>query len=82
MSKKIYIGPTIDGVAIKNTVYEKLPQSLEAAIKKRPYLSGLCIPIAELANATRQINGRNGAAYKIYTKALEERAEIMKGANQ
>lgn len=81
MSKKIYIGPTIDGVAIKNTVYDELPQALEAAIKKRPYLSGLCIPITGLANATKQITSRSGAVYKIYTKALEERAEIMKGAN-
>ncbi len=26
MSKKIYIGPTIDGIAIRNTVYEELPE--------------------------------------------------------
>lgn len=29
MSKKIYIGPTIDGIAIRNTVYEELPEPLE-----------------------------------------------------
>lgn len=42
MSKKIYIGPTIDGIAIRNTVYEKLPEPLEKAVRENPYLAGLC----------------------------------------
>lgn len=80
MSKKIYIGPTIDGVAIKNTVYDEPPQTLTAAMKKWPYLSGLYIPISDYAKAERQINSRNGATYQFYTMALKDRAEIMKGA--
>ena len=79
--KKIYIGPTIDGIAIRNTVYEELPQSLAAAIQKAPYLSGLCIPISGLASAMKQISSKSGTAYELYTKALKERAEITKGAN-
>lgn len=80
MSKKIYIGPTIDGVAIKNTVYDEPPQALTAAMQKWPYLSGLYIPVSEYAKAARQIDSRNGAAYKFYSMALEDRAEIQKGA--
>lgn len=34
MSKKIYIGPTIDGIAIRNTVYEELPEPLEKAVRE------------------------------------------------
>ena len=79
--KSIYIGPTIDGIAARNTVYEEIPQPLAAAIQKAPYLSGLCIPISGLATAMKQISSRSGATYKLYTKALSERAEIMKGAN-
>lgn len=79
--KKIYIGPTIDGIAIRNTIYEELPQPLEAAIQKKPYLSGLCISVSELSSAMNQISSKSGTAYRLYTKALNERAEIMKGAN-
>ncbi len=79
--KKIYIGPTIDGVAVRNTVYEELPKPLAAAIKNAPYLSGLCIPISKLAEAMKQINSGSGMVYKLYSMALKERAEIKKGAN-
>lgn len=79
--KKIYIGPTLDGIAIRNTVYEELPKPLAAAIKKTPYLSGLCIPVSGLASAMKQMNSKSGTTYKLYTKALKERAEITKGAN-
>ena len=41
MKKRMYIGPTFDGIAARNTVYESLPEALEAAIQKRPWLSGL-----------------------------------------
>ena len=36
MSKKIYIGPTIDGIAIRNTVYEELPEPLREIKQKYP----------------------------------------------
>ena len=79
--KKIYIGPTIDGVAIRHTVYEELPEPLAAAIKKTPYLSGLCVPVSELASAMKQMNSRSWTIYQLYTKALKDRVEITKGAN-
>lgn len=81
MSKRIYIGPTIDGVAIRNTVYEELPEPLKKAIEAAPYLAGLCVPISSLADAMKQINGKSGATYKIYSKALRDSAKIKKGAN-
>ncbi len=81
MSKRIYIGPTIDGVAIRNTVYEELPEPLKKAIEAAPYLAGLCVPISSLADAMKQINGKSGATYKIYSKALKDSANIKKGAN-
>lgn len=81
MTKKIYIGPTIDGVAIHNTVYEELPEPLKKAIQQNPYLAGLCIPISSLAAAMRQIDSKAGATYKLYSKALKDSAKIKKGAN-
>lgn len=79
MKKKMYVGPTLDGIAARNTVYEKLPEPLAAAIEKRPWLSGLCIPIPNLAKALRQLDQKQGGVYTLYTKTESERAAILKG---
>lgn len=81
MSKTVYVGPTIEGVATRNTVYEDLPEPLQRAIKERPYLSGLCVPIPKLSAALQQIDSKQGGAYSLYKKAQENSAEIQKGAN-
>lgn len=80
MTKRMYVGPSIDCVATRNTVYEDLPEGLEAAIQKRPYLSGLCVPINKVSSALQQINGKTGGIYTLYKKALADSAEIKKGA--
>ena len=51
MSKTVYVGPTITGVATRNSVYEELPEALAGAIKANPYLGGLCVPIGRLSGA-------------------------------
>lgn len=79
--KRVYVGPTINGIATRNTTYEALPEPLEAAIKARPYLSSLCVPIASLGSALRQISGQQGGIYTLYNRALSESAEIQKGVN-
>ena len=33
--KTMYVGPSLEAIAARNTVFEKLPDALEAAIKKR-----------------------------------------------
>lgn len=77
--KIMYIGPTLEAVAARNTVFEKLPEALEAAIKKRPYLGGLCIPVSGLAKALQQIDNQQGRIYTLYSKAEHEKAAIEKG---
>lgn len=79
MSKVMYVGPTIDGVASRNTTYEVLPEPLASAIQKRPYLSGLCVPIKTLAKALAQIDRQSGGVYTLYTKAESEKTAIQKG---
>lgn len=79
--KFVYVGPTIVGVATRNTVYGEMPKALEAAIEARPYLTGLCVPISGLANAMAQIDRQQGGVYTLYSKALSESAIIQKGAN-
>lgn len=79
-AKVIYVGPSILGVATKNTVYEGLPDSLQAAIETAPFLSGLCIPLESLPEAMAQIRAKSGSFYTLYTKALHYGAE-SKGEN-
>lgn len=78
MSKLVYIGPTISGVAIRNAVYEELPMALTKAMQVRPYLSGLCVPIPKLPGAMDQIDRKQGGVYTLYQKALADSAAIQK----
>ena len=77
--KTVYVGPTIPGVATRNTVHEELPEALTKAIQLNPYLSGLCIPIPRLSGAMEQLDRKRGTIYTLYTKALADSAKIQKG---
>lgn len=79
--KTVYVGPTIPGVATRNTVYGEIPKALQKAIKARPYLKSLCVPISGLSKATTQIERKQGGIYALYIKALRESAIIQKGVN-
>lgn len=81
MSKTVYVGPTITGVATRNSVYEELPEALAGAIKVNPYLGGLCVPIGKLSGAMDQIDRQKGGIYTLYKKALEDSANIQKGVS-
>ena len=80
-TKFVYVGPTILGVATRNTVYGERPRGLDRAIKAAPYLAGLCVPVSGLADALAQIDRGEGGAYTLYQRALAESAIIQKGAN-
>lgn len=71
----IYVGPTIPGVATRNTVYAEIPASLQTAIKSAPYLANLCVQIDGLATALAEIRTKSGATYNFYKKALKFSAE-------
>lgn len=81
MSKTIYVGPTITGVAVRNSTYDKLPDNLSKAIEANPYLGGLCVPIASLSRSMEQIDRQEGSTYTLYKKALENSAKIQKGVS-
>lgn len=70
--KKIYVGPTILGVAIKNTVYEnEIPVSLQNAIKENPCFSNLVIGIEQYPVAECMIRNKRGYVYDAYVKVVE-----------
>ena len=72
----MYVGPSIIGVATRNTTHDEMPESLAEGIKAAPYLSGLCVPFDRLGDALKQITRQSGAIYSLYTKALAESADI------
>lgn len=77
MSERIfYAGPTITGVATRNTVYDGTPEPLATAIRAAPYLAGLCLPLSGMGNALSQIERKRGGIYQLYEKAVRESESI------
>lgn len=67
----MYVGPTILGVAIQNTVYTEMPEALEEAQKECPEFGNLYLPIMKYAMAEQMIRKKSGYIYTAYKKALE-----------
>ena len=66
----IYVGPTIPGIAIQNTVYEPIPEAAREAAKGLPVFLDLFIPIMKYPDAELQIRKKTGRLYSAFTKAL------------
>lgn len=67
-----YCGPTIPGVAVQYTVYiNGTPAALTEAIKEKPALGGLVVPLDQLPEVRRQFHAGAGRYYTLYRKAQE-----------
>lgn len=77
VAKFAYVGPTITGVAIRNTIYSKTPEGLRQATEVAPYLAALCIPVRRLSEATAQIQAERGAFWRLYSTALQEAPKLI-----
>ena len=66
----MYVGPTIPGIAIQNTVYEPIPGAAKDAAKELPVFLDLFIPIMKYPDAERQIRKKSGRLYSAFVKAL------------
>lgn len=75
--KTVYIGPTITGVAARNTVYDELPEELRKVTAALPYMAGLCIPFSGLAKAMAQIQRQEGSSYRLFCAAKEDSEKIQ-----
>ena len=72
---KVYIGPTVPGVAVHGTIYNNGPsKELEAPMKKEPAFRSLLVPVEKLANATAEIERKDGAAYIEKKQAMKYKA--------
>ena len=77
-----YAGPTITGVATRNTVYDGTPEPLAMAIRAAPYLTGLCLPISQMSTALFQIERKQGGIYQLYAQAVRESESIREAAQE
>ena len=68
----VYCGPTIPGVAVQFTTYTNgTPAALAEAIKEKPVLDGLVVPLDQLPEVRRQFHAGSGRYYTLYRKAQE-----------
>lgn len=75
----LYVGPTINGIAITGTVYSSIPEAAKAAREKTPMILNLFIPIREYGTAEQMIREKRGYIFSAYTEALKLKKE--KGGN-
>ena len=66
----VYCGPTIPGVAVQYTTYTNgTPTALAEAVKEKPVLGGLVVPLDKLPEVRRQFHDGAGRYYTLYRKA-------------
>lgn len=66
----VYCGPTIPGVAVQYTTYTNgTPAALAEAIKEKPALDGLVVPLDQLPEIRRQFHAGVGRYYTLYRNA-------------
>lgn len=75
----MYVGPTIPGVAVQNTVYTEKPEALEEAQKECPEIGNLYLPIMKYAMAEQMIRKKTGYIYTAFNKALEYKETRKEG---
>ena len=66
----VYCGPTIPGVGVQYTTYTNgTPAALAEAVKEKPVLGGLVVPLDQLPEVRRQFHVGTGRYYTLYRKA-------------
>ena len=62
-----YIGPTIPGVAVKNTVFcNGIPDTLKKEMVKQPVLKGFLVQMKDVPSATAEIRKEGSALNILY----------------
>lgn len=72
--RMVYVGPTIAGIVVQNTIFNNgISSLLKEAIKEMPGLESLLVPISELPSAMKEINSKKGALYMLSERAKQYR---------
>lgn len=67
----MYVGPTIPGIGIQNTVYTEIPAAAMEVCKEVPEMRNLFIPIIKYPAAEQMLRTGKGYIFSAYKKALE-----------
>ncbi|RDY28654.1 hypothetical protein [Lachnotalea glycerini] len=66
---KVYIGPTIEHIVTKNTVFNNgLPKFLSDEMERQPLINNLIIPIDQLAAARTELRNQGSTLSILYGK--------------
>ena len=65
----MYVGPSIPGVAVQNTVYTEIPEGAVEAIKSCPAIRNLFVEIRAYSKAEEMIRTRSGHIYAAFERA-------------
>ncbi len=79
---RMYIGPTIPGVATRNSIYAEMPPGLALAAAEFTWLPSTMIGISSVSIAIREIQDESGAYFNLYRKACENSADIQLAAHK
>ena len=71
----LYVGPTINGIAITGPVYSDIPDAAKEAKADVPMILNLFIPIREYGEAERMIREKRGYVYSAYAEAQKFKLE-------
>lgn len=71
-AKVIYVGPTIKGIAIANTIYAGgLPKELEEKLTELPAMKALLVTPEKLAETKRALQTAGSAEQICYQKVID-----------
>lgn len=63
----VYVGPSVPGVANQFTFYrEGIPNALAEAIRAKPAMEGLVVPLDSLPAAMKSLREKTGSIYRLY----------------
>lgn len=69
MKQKMYIGPTIPGVVVKNRIFkDKLPKKVQELAEKDVSFSRLLVPMDDLIVARAELKDKNSVLAVSYEK--------------
>lgn len=71
----VYIGPTIPGVVMTNTILREKGNELKQICEKMPEIKTLMVPVADLAKARKELETEGTPAKICYNRAVEHLAE-------
>lgn len=68
---KMYVGPTLIGVARQNAVYTEIPEGAAELIKKDPEIGNLFIDVEDYGKANKMLREGTGYIFSAFQKALQ-----------